>query len=159
MSTEPPGFELPLLLLLGFRELVDELHEELARKGHPDVRPMLGFIFQAIGLEGTTAVELGRRLGVSKQAAGKMITGLERLGYLERGSDIADGRRKVVRLTARGIECLALSAEGFEMLRDRWKQRLGARRLTALEDDLRRVVQAETSRLLEIPAWFTRAAD
>jgi DNA-binding MarR family transcriptional regulator len=157
MSNAHSGFELPLLLLLGFRELVDELHDELARKGHPDVRPMHGFVFQAVGLEGTTAVELGRRLGVSKQAAGKMIAGLERLGYLERDGDLADGRRKVVRLTARGIECLALSAEGFELLRARWKQRLGPRRLNALENDLRRVVQADASRLLEVPAWFTRA--
>jgi DNA-binding MarR family transcriptional regulator len=156
MSSERPGFELPLLLLLGFRELVDELHEDLARKGHPDVRPMHGFIFQAVGPEGTTAVELGRRLGVSKQAAGKMIAGLERLGYLEREGDLTDGRRKVVRLTARGIQCLALSAEGFDRLRDRWKQQLGAARLKALEDDLRRVVQADASRLLEVPAWFTR---
>jgi hypothetical protein len=43
------------------------------------------------------------------------------------------------------------------MLRNRWKRQLGDRRLKALEDDLRRVVQADASRLLEVPAWFTRA--
>src|SRR5258707_9305485 len=110
MSTDPPGFELPLRLLLGFRVLIDELHAELARQGHPDLRPMHGFVFQAIGTRGTTAAELGRRLGISKQAAGKTIDSLERLGYLERGSDPGDARRKMVRLTARGTDSLARSA-------------------------------------------------
>ena len=61
MSSDPPGFELPLRLLLGFRTLIDDLHAELVRQGHPEMRPMHGFVFQAIGPEGTTAVELGRR--------------------------------------------------------------------------------------------------
>src|SRR6266545_490589 len=34
MSSDPPGFELPLRLLLGFRVLIDDLHAELARLGH-----------------------------------------------------------------------------------------------------------------------------
>src|SRR5260370_29863073 len=101
MSTDPPGFELPLRLLLAFRVLIDELHAELARQGHPDTRPMHGFVFQAIGPDGTTAAELGRRLGISKQAAGKTLDSLERLGYLDRGADPRDARRKVVVLTDR----------------------------------------------------------
>ncbi|MFD0536627.1 hypothetical protein ACFQY7_25785 [Actinomadura luteofluorescens] len=59
---DAPGFELPLRLFLAFRAIIDELHAELAREGHPDLRPMHGFVFQAIGPDGTTAVELGRRL-------------------------------------------------------------------------------------------------
>ncbi|WP_425569417.1 MarR family transcriptional regulator [Nonomuraea salmonea] len=42
---------------------------------------------QAIGPDGTTAVELGRALGVSKQAAGKTIDTLESAGYVERTAD------------------------------------------------------------------------
>src|SRR5450759_4063033 len=109
MSTEPPGFELPLRLFLGFRVLIDELHAELARQGHPDMRPMYGFVLQAIGPGGTTAAELGRRLGISKQAAGKTIDTLEHLGYVRRGPDSRDARRKVVRLTDRGADSLARS--------------------------------------------------
>ena len=56
MSTDPPGYELPLRLFLGFRVLIDELHGELARQGHPEVRPMHGFVFQAIGPDGTFKV-------------------------------------------------------------------------------------------------------
>lgn len=157
MTTEPrpdpPGYELPLRLLLGFRTIIDALHTELAGRGHPDLRPMHGFVFQAIGVEGTTAVELGRRLGISKQAAGKTIDALERLGYVQRGADPADRRSKVVRLTARGIDALRQSAEIFDDLRSRWAAAIGPHRLRALEDDLRTLVPMDTFPL-DVPGWF-----
>ncbi len=150
---ETPGFELPLRLLLAFRVLIDELHAELARRGHPDMRPMHGFVFQAIGPGGTTAAELGRRLGISKQAAGKTIDTLEQLGYTERGPDPGDARRKVVRLTDRAIDALALSARIFDDLRARWAEILGTERLRALEADLRLVTPLDPWRL-DVPGWF-----
>ena len=150
---DPPGYELPLLLFLGFRALVDELHAELARQGHPDLRPMHGFVFQAIGGSGTTAAELGRRLGISKQAAGKIIDGLLELGYVERGADPDDARRKLVRLTGRGLDSLARSARIFDDLRAGWAARLGPARLRALEDDLRQVTPPGQVRL-DVPGWF-----
>ncbi|RJL24176.1 MarR family winged helix-turn-helix transcriptional regulator [Bailinhaonella thermotolerans] len=153
MPADPPGFELPLRLLLGFRVIIDELHAELARLGHPGLRPMHGFVFQAIGPRGTTAAELGRRLGVSKQAAGKTVDSLERLGYVERATDPEDARRKIVRLTPRGRESLALSARVFDEIRARWSRELGEDRLRALEADLRKVTPPDLFRL-DIPAWF-----
>ena len=147
------GFELPLLLFMGFRSLIDELHAELARQGHPDVRPAHGFAMQAIGRDGATASELGRRLGISKQAAGKTADRLEALGYAERGTDPADGRRKIIRLTPRGIDSLARSAAIFEDLRARWVTTIGARRLAAMEADLRTMTPAGGFRL-DVPGWF-----
>lgn len=134
MSSEMPGFELALRLLGAFRGLVDELHRELARLGHPDARPAHGFALQAIGPGGATAVELGARLGVSKQAAGKTVDALEAHGYAERAADPRDARRKIVAVTPRGQELLALSAEVFERLRGDWAARADLR---GLEDALR----------------------
>ncbi|WP_405004398.1 MarR family winged helix-turn-helix transcriptional regulator [Kitasatospora purpeofusca] len=149
-----PGYELPLRLLFAFRTVIDELHERIAREGHPDLRPMHGFVFQAIGPQGTTAVELGKRLGVSKQAAGKTVEQLERLGYVERGSDPADARRKVVRLTARGVDCLVRSARIFEELREEWVAQLGGEeQLRGLEDALRTLAPGDPFRL-DTPRWF-----
>ncbi|MCW3047596.1 MAG: MarR family [Solirubrobacterales bacterium] len=157
-ATDRPGFELPLRLLLGFRTLVDELNAQLAREGHPEVRPVHGFALQAIGPAGSTAVELGRRLGVSKQAAGKTIDALERMGYVQRRDDPADGRRKVVALTPRGSDCLVRSARIFDELRGRWADVLGETRLRALEDDLRRVTPG-LSLGVDAPGWFGAAGD
>ncbi|KAB8185380.1 MarR family winged helix-turn-helix transcriptional regulator [Microbispora catharanthi] len=153
MSIDPPGFELPLRLFLGFRVLIDELHAELARQGHPHARPMHGFVMQAIGIEGTTAVELGRTLGVSKQAAGKTIETLERLGYVERARDPRDTRRKIVRLTPWGVDVLARSARIFDDLRARWAAVIGDERLRDLEADLRKVTPQDVFRL-DVPGWF-----
>jgi DNA-binding MarR family transcriptional regulator len=142
MAGVTPGYELPLLLFGGFRALIDRLHEELARQGHADARPAHGFALQAIGPSGATAAELGRRLGVSKQAAGKMVDRLVRLGYVERVASPADGRAKVVRLTPLGVDLLNRSAAIFDALRAEWVAELGAERVGSLESALRAVVPA-----------------
>jgi DNA-binding MarR family transcriptional regulator len=152
-ADETPGFELPLLLLAGFRTLIDQLHAELATRGHPEMRPAHGFTMQAIGLDGTTSSELGRRLGVTKQAAGKTVDRLAEIGYVERWADPADGRRKLIRLTPRGIEALALSARIFDDLHTEWAHRLGPGRLRELENDLRTMTPQESFRL-DVSGWF-----
>ncbi|MFB7511221.1 MarR family winged helix-turn-helix transcriptional regulator, partial [Streptomyces broussonetiae] len=128
------GYELPLLLFAGFRTLIDEVHIELARQGHPDVRPAYGFALQAIGLEGSAASDIARRLGISKQAAGKTVDSLVALGYAERADDPADARRRLVRLTERGRDLLARSAAIFDRLRADWAAILGEERLRTIED-------------------------
>jgi len=147
------GYELPLLLLTAFRAVIDEAHEELAARGHPEMRPAHGFAMQAIGTFGATAADVGRRLGVSKQAAGKTIDRLAELGYVERGGESADRRRKVVRLSPRGIEALRLSADAFDHVRARWAGLLGPDRVAALEADLRAVAPDQAFRL-DVAGWL-----
>ncbi|MFJ5235127.1 MarR family winged helix-turn-helix transcriptional regulator [Kitasatospora sp. NPDC088391] len=147
------GFELPLLLFAGFRTIIDELHAELARQGHPHARPAFGFAMQAIGVDGASASEIGRRLGVSKQAAGKTVERLEALGYAERVDDPDDARRKLVRLTPHGLDLLARSAAGFDAIRARWAQALGERRLRELEDGLAQLAGPSGFRL-DAAGWF-----
>ncbi len=147
-----PGYELPMLLFGGFRTLIDRLHEELARQGHPDARPAHGFALQAIGTGGVTASELGRRLGVSKQAAGKTVDRLARLGYVERVADTADARAKVVRLTSSGLDLLNRSAAIFDDLRAEWARTLGVEQVAALEAALRAVVPPGVR--VDAVGWF-----
>ncbi|MBH0781858.1 MarR family winged helix-turn-helix transcriptional regulator [Nocardia bovistercoris] len=157
MSSDGGGYELPLRLLLGFRVIVDEVHADLAERGHPELRPMHGFVFQAIGRiggpHGCTAADLGRALGVSKQAAGKHVDALERLGYLRRGHDPGDARRKVYTLTERAVDVLAESERSFDRIHRRWAERLGTARLAALEADLRAVTPGDLFRF-DTPHWF-----
>jgi DNA-binding MarR family transcriptional regulator len=153
MASATAGYELPLLLFAGFRAIIDELHAELARRGHREIRPAHGFAMQAIGIHGATATEVGRRLGISKQAAGKTVERLEAIGYATRAGDAADRRRKLVRLTPRGLEALALSAAIFEDIRSRWAAAVGPGRLGDLEACLRQMVPDGTFRL-DVPGWF-----
>jgi DNA-binding MarR family transcriptional regulator len=153
MASASSGYELPLLLFGGFRAIIDELHAELARRGHPDMRPAHGFAMQAIGLDGATATDVGRRLGISKQAAGKTIERLEAVGYATRAGDDADRRRKLVRLTPRGIDALGQSAAVFTDIRDRWVAALGPGHVDDLEASLRQMVGGGLFRL-DVAGWL-----
>lgn len=153
MTEQPPGFVLPMRLFMAFRAIIDEVHAELAEQGHPGFRPLFGFVFQAIGPHGTTAADLARTLGVSKQAAGKTIAGLADLGYVAFSADPRDARRKLVHLTPHGIDCLARTSRIFDAIRDRWADELGAERLLALDADLRRMTPGDVFRL-DMPGWF-----
>lgn len=152
-TDDTAGFELPLLLLGGFRSLIDELHAELARQGHPGVRPGYGFAMQAIGASGASTSEIGQRLGVSKQAAGKTVERLTELGYARRIPDQTDRRRQTVHLTDHGWDALQRSAAVFEQLRAQWAQTIGPTRLRDLETDLRRLVPEHAVRL-DVASWL-----
>lgn len=153
-STERAGFELPLLLLGAFRSVIDELHRTLAERGHGEARPLYGFALQAIGPAGTTTSELGRRLGVSKQAAAKTAASLERIGYVCREPDPRDGRAVRLLRTARGEEMLVLSAAFFAAHHDRLSQALGRQRLAELEDGLQRMAGRPWDSLRGLPGWL-----
>ena len=150
-----PGFELPLLLAATFRGLIDGLHAELAKHGHGDARPIHGFALQAIGPDGATVSELGRRLGVSKQAAAKTAAGLAQIGYITRRPSAHDARATVLTRTPRGEEMLNLSAAIFERLRRDWVRRLGAQQVRAIEDGLAAVVTSSGgAKVGDLPGWL-----
>jgi DNA-binding MarR family transcriptional regulator len=148
-ARQRPGYELPFA---GFRTLIDAAHAELAQRGHPHVRPAHGFALQAIGT-GAAASDIARRLGISKQAAGKTVDRLVALGYAERTTDPADARRRTVRLTERGRDLLATSAEVFARLRREWAAALGEERVRAMEDGLRAVAAPGAFRL-DAAGWI-----
>lgn len=154
-STPMPGGELALRLLGAFRALVTDLHTGLAAQGFADARPVHGFALQAIGPAGTTAVELGERLGVSKQAAGKTVESLEERGYVRRGSDPADARRKIVTITPLGHELLARSGQILDRLRAQRAAEIGAEGMRALESALR-VLAPDLGAGLDAPGRFGR---
>lgn len=50
--------------------------------------------------------QLAERLGVTEQTTSRMVASLERSGYLERATHPQDRRRRAVRLTEAGRQCL-----------------------------------------------------
>lgn len=127
--TDATGWQVARLLGGAFRTVTSELHDELARRGHPDARPAHGFALQAVGTEGCTVSELGQRLGVSKQAAAKTAGALETLGYLRRKGDAYDRRAVRLSRTARAEDLLRVTAEAFSRRIAAWEEQVGPRRL------------------------------
>ena len=149
------GADLALLLLAGFRALVDDATDELARRGHRDVRPVHDFAMRAIAAGADDATQLSRRLSVSRQAAAKTIAVLQERGYVTRETDPLDGRRKRLQVTALGLDVLRQGEEIFDELRDRWRQRIGSAELEHLEKHLAALVGASPIRF-DTPGWLTR---
>lgn len=130
------GWQLGVGLVTASRALFDELHRRLAAEGHSGLRPAHGFLFQTLGRDGATASEVAARLGMTKQAARLVVEELIESGYVERGRDPDDTRRRPVRLTARGRDALRHSEAVFDDLRDE------------LANDVGREVLADGMRLL-----------
>lgn len=115
---------MPFLLISAFRGLVDVVHVDLESQGFPGVRATHGFAMQAIG-DGCSSVELGERLGVTRQAAAKTVRSLEDLGFVTREPSPDDGRVRTLVPTERGREMLRLSAESFRREIGHWRARVG----------------------------------
>src|ERR1700678_2863241 len=100
------GADLALLLLGGFRVLVDDAMLELAERGYEDVRPVHDFAMRNIAAGAENASELDRRLSVSKPAAAKTVAVPEARGYVARAPDPLAARRKRLQVTALGFEVM-----------------------------------------------------
>jgi DNA-binding MarR family transcriptional regulator len=152
------GADLALLLLGGFRVLVDDAIVELAERGYEDVRPVHDFAMRAIAAGADNASELGRRLSVSKQAAAKTVAVLEERGYVVRGDDPLDARRKRLQVTTLGFEVMRVGEAVFDELRDTWRRKIGTKQLERLESDLAALVGASAVRV-ETPGWIAHSLD
>lgn len=151
------GPELALLLLAGFRSMVDAGTAELAKRGHPDVRASHDFAMRAIIAGADSAGELGRRLSVSKQAAAKTIIALEERGYITREVDAVDSRRKQLVVTPRGLNLLETGQEIFDGIWEQWQERIGVEALAILQNSLRTVVGGSTDSL-DTFGWLVRTS-
>lgn len=149
------GADLALLLLGGFRDLVDRATAELAERGYEDVRTVHEFALTAIRSGAGSVSELGRRLSITKQSAGKIVAVLEERGYVTREPDPVDRRRMRLRVTDRGHAMMRAGQEIFDDLRRSWEDQVGAETLKTVEDALRRLLGDGAGRL-DSPGWLIR---
>jgi DNA-binding MarR family transcriptional regulator len=137
-----PAVPLARLFALGYRLLIDGLHEELPRRGWSDVRPAFGFVLLALRDSPASLRELPAALGTSKQAVSKLVDAMVEAGYVERGADPQDARAKRVQLSDRGRRLLVTVEEVYADLEREWAAVLGAERLAGLRADLTAVLSA-----------------
>jgi DNA-binding MarR family transcriptional regulator len=111
-----PEQDSPLLRLLGLatRQLGSDLNGKLIEAGVTDHRDSWNNVMPHIPASGIRLTELAARAGMTKQAMAELVAEIERRGYIQRTTDPADGRAKIIEYTHRGwaIVGLALSALG-----------------------------------------------
>lgn len=155
-SELPAGPTLALMLLGGWRRLVDQAVAELAERGFEDVRPAHDFAMRAIESGADTASELGRRMAVTKQSAAKIIDVLVARRYLTREADPGDARRKRLTVTPLGAKVMREGEQIFDALRLRLEEQIGPDQLRAFEDALRVLVGDDQVRP-DAPGWVAHA--
>lgn len=143
MTREPsPPVPLARLLAMAYRQLIDQLHDRLAAEGYTDVRPTFGYVLLAVRDQSTTGADIALLLGVTKQAASKLIDVMEQGGYVKRQTHGDDARAKEVAITTRGRKFLATVESIYRELEAEWARVTSKRRVETLRSDLRRVVEA-----------------
>lgn len=90
------------LLALARRRWIHEMAARLAEEGHGGYRRADALVLRRLRRGPVPVGQLAGALGVSRQAARKVVDGLERRGYATTERDGADARRLNVVLTAEG---------------------------------------------------------
>jgi DNA-binding MarR family transcriptional regulator len=121
---------------LAINELVSE---RLAERGFADFRPAHGTIGQHIADRGSRVTELAQLAQVSKPTVVYLVNDLERLGYVKRVPDPADGRAKLVQLTGRGVRAQQEARKIVVGIERDWSRALGGRDFATLRKLLERL--------------------
>lgn len=108
----------------------------LAERGQDWVRPSHISLTRNLDVAGTTATELARRAGMTKQAMAEIIGQCEALGVVERDPDPTDGRAKIVRFTERGLAWLEAFRGATSQAEAEMRRELGAEATVALHKAL-----------------------
>jgi DNA-binding MarR family transcriptional regulator len=129
-------------LLLRAARLWNERAVARVQRDQPGFRIAHTLLFPHVDFEGTRITDLAARLGISKQAVGKLVAELEGTGVLEARADPRDGRAKRVRFTRRGTQALVHGLARMEELSAEVEAELGAAELRRLRAALARLVAA-----------------
>jgi DNA-binding MarR family transcriptional regulator len=150
-EAEPP---LARLFAIAYRQLIDDLHRQLRVRGWHDVRPAYGFALLAAREAPITVTALADTMGMTKQAASKLVEAMVDGGFLDRATGSADGRVRPFRLSRRGRRLLSAVEDIYVELERAWADRIGDAALDRLRADLQVAVAAPDGSLPAIrPVW------
>jgi DNA-binding MarR family transcriptional regulator len=131
-----------ILLRTPFFKLVEEIHEELAQKGYPDIRPAHGNVFQFIGKNGARMTDMAEKAQMTKQSMGYLLNYLEENGYVERKPDTDDKRAVIFALTTKGWDVVNVAEGAIVSIQKKWEDILGKKDYEKMVNILGRLYQA-----------------
>jgi len=109
-SSPPDEIDLAILLTAAQRVLTDRLLSAMDAAGL-QMRPNWGYVIRALHDRPLPLARLAELLDVTKQAAQQTVDDMQAAGLVTREDDPADGRRKLLALTAEGRRVRATALE------------------------------------------------
>ena len=135
---EAPEIGLGVLMFIPYRHLEQRILAVVLEAGHP-ITLAQARIFQRIDHRGSRLTGLAESAQLTKQAAGFLVDQLERAGYVARAPDPQDGRARVIRITPRGYDVIAVATAEQARIEGEWASHLGPGATEALRQALERL--------------------
>ncbi|MFT3925963.1 MAG: MarR family winged helix-turn-helix transcriptional regulator [Myxococcales bacterium] len=129
---------------MAVRSLLDDLHEQLRARGF-EVRPAFAFVLLESRKRPLTGNDVAQLLGVTKQAASKLVDVMESEHYLSRKAAPDDARAKLLHIAPKGRRLLEAAEAIYAELEAEWAAVIGKKRLEQLRADLEHVLRASHS--------------
>jgi DNA-binding MarR family transcriptional regulator len=134
--------DLGVALFIPYRYMEDRIFRALQDAGFDDWTLVQCRVFQRIAPDGSRLTDLADQAQMTKQSAGVLVDQLERLGYVRRVPDPADGRARLIVIEPRGRRAAELAIATSAEILSEWKAYLGTRNFTLLHqilDQLREI--------------------
>ncbi|HMC40685.1 MAG TPA: MarR family transcriptional regulator [Acidimicrobiales bacterium] len=114
----------------------DEMYAGVVAAGYDDLNAAHVGLWRYPGLDGMRPSQLADQAGITKQSVNDLLGHLEQHGYLARVPDSADGRARVIRLTAKGHRLQKTIYAEAGAAQQRIAEILGPRRFAQLHRSL-----------------------
>jgi DNA-binding MarR family transcriptional regulator len=127
---------LGLLCYIAYRAMEARVVEAMVKAGYDDVSLAQGRVFARIGPNGTRVTELAEQARITKQTASFLVGQLERAGYVRRVPDPADARARLVQISERGAEAVAIARVIEAEVEAEWTAHVGKQNAVQLRRTL-----------------------
>jgi DNA-binding MarR family transcriptional regulator len=141
IEPEETPISVGVLLFIPYRHMEQRVLAAVTAGGH-DISLAQARVFQRLDRNGSRLTDLAQAAQMSKQAAAFLVDDLEAGGYLERVPDPTDRRARLIRITPRGRDAVAVALVEQRRVEAEWEARLGPQRMSDLRqalEDLREI--------------------
>lgn len=137
-----PEQHAPLARLLGLaaRQMATDLNARLLEAGVTGHRDSWNNVMPHIPPSGIRLTELAARANMTKQAMAELVAEIERRGYLQRTTDPADRRAKIIEFTDQGWSLVNLALSALAELEAEIAGRLGEPAVRQLRGTLLQII-------------------
>lgn len=132
------------LLRLGWQFVREQIFSGVVAAGYQDLTPAHVGLFRYPSLDRQRPSELADQLQITRQSVNDLLSHLEGRGYLTREADPADGRARIVRLTAKGRSLQKVIAQQAQVAELKIAKMLGARSFALLRNALEQLADFAT---------------